>query len=50
MSLSKLTPMVINTGLTHLGSEATIYKILNSFHRYNSKSIRNRFAMMLSDI
>ena len=24
-SLSELTPMVFNTGLTHLGSEASIY-------------------------
>ena len=26
-SLSELTPIILNTGLTHLGSEASIYHI-----------------------
>ena len=28
-SLSELTPIVFNTGLTHLGSEASIYTSMN---------------------
>ena len=43
-SLSELTPMVYNTGLTHLGSEASIYIRLPTKQRWKSYEILDRVS------
>ena len=50
-SLSKLTPMIFESGLTHIGSDASIFfKLFLNRHFYNFHHFRSPFYLMILEV